>query len=60
MAPRSAARTAEQARHGGSGVIDEMIRERAYEISQSDDAGSAEENWERAVREIRAEAVAED
>jgi hypothetical protein len=33
-------------------VDDEMIARRAYEISQSDDAGTSEENWERATREL--------
>jgi len=42
----------ESAGNGGSGVIDEMIRQRAYEISQGPDAGSAEENWQRARAEL--------
>jgi hypothetical protein len=33
--------------------IQERIRQRAYELSQSDDAGSDEENWHRAEREVR-------
>jgi hypothetical protein len=33
---------------------DEIAR-RAYEISQGEDAGSADENWHRAERELRAE-----
>lgn len=33
----------------------EMIEQRAYEISQRDDAGSSEENWARAERELRGE-----
>jgi hypothetical protein len=39
----------------GSGVIAAMIRERAYEISQGPDAGTPEENWARAERELRGE-----
>jgi hypothetical protein len=39
--------------NGGTGVIDELIRQRAYEISQGEDAGSPEENWERAAQELR-------
>lgn len=34
------------------GVDEEAIRQRAYEISQGEDAGSAEENWARAEREL--------
>jgi hypothetical protein len=37
----------------GSAQHDEhAIRERAYEISLRDDAGSPEENWERAIGEL--------
>jgi hypothetical protein len=32
---------------------EQAIRRRAYEISQSEDAGTPEENWERAERELR-------
>jgi hypothetical protein len=32
---------------------EEAIRRRAYEISQSEHGGTAEENWERAEREVR-------
>jgi hypothetical protein len=39
----------------GSGVIADMIRQRAYEISQGPDAGTPEENWARAERELRGE-----
>jgi post-segregation antitoxin (ccd killing protein) len=35
--------------------LEERIRRRAYEISQSDESGSDEENWRRAEREIREE-----
>jgi hypothetical protein len=31
-----------------------MIERRAYEISQSEETGTPEENWERAEREVRA------
>jgi hypothetical protein len=34
-------------------VIDELIRQRACEISQGEDAGFPEENWERAPQELR-------
>jgi hypothetical protein len=36
----------------GTGVIDELLRQRAYEISLREDAGSPEENWDRAVQEL--------
>ena len=36
-------------------ITQEMIAERAYLISQSDRAGSDEENWLRAEQELRAE-----
>jgi hypothetical protein len=39
----------------GSGVIDEMIRQRAYEISQGPEAGTAEQNWARARAELYGE-----
>jgi hypothetical protein len=39
----------------GSGVIAEMIRQRAYEISQGPDGGTPEENWAQAERELRGE-----
>jgi hypothetical protein len=32
---------------------DEQIRRRAFEISQSEDAATPEENWHRAEREVR-------
>ena len=36
---------------------EEAVRRRAYEISQRDDAGSEQENWEeRAERELEREA----
>jgi hypothetical protein len=34
---------------------EEAIRMRAWEISQSPDAGPAEENWARAQAELRSE-----
>jgi hypothetical protein len=37
----------------GSGITDERIRERAYEISIREDAGTPEENWRRAEQELR-------
>ncbi len=36
-------------------VTRERIAERAHEISQSDQAGTDEENWLRAERELREE-----
>jgi hypothetical protein len=51
--------TEETEQGGGEGDLDEqnaeMIRKRAYEISQGPDAGSPEDNWSRAEREIRTE-----
>jgi len=35
-----------------------LIARRAFEISQIEVSGSAEENWHRAKRELREEAVA--
>ena len=35
-----------------SGDREERIRRRAYEISQQEDAGTPEENWQRAEREL--------
>jgi hypothetical protein len=41
---------------GGEGDMNlDAIRRRAWEISQGDQAGTAEENWLRAEREIRTE-----
>ena len=37
---------------GGDAEAEERIRERAYAISQGDDAGSDLENWLRAEREL--------
>ena len=37
-------------------VTHDQIARRAYEISQSANAGSPEENWYRAERELRARA----
>lgn len=34
----------------------DAIARRAYEISQSEGAGSEDENWQRAEQELRAEA----
>jgi Protein of unknown function (DUF2934) len=39
----------------GSGVIADMIRQRAYEISQSPEAGTPDENWAKAEKELRGE-----
>jgi hypothetical protein len=33
--------------------LEERIRRRAYEISQSDQSGTDEENWRRAEQEVR-------
>jgi hypothetical protein len=35
-----------------SRVDEEVLRQRAYEISQSDEGGSPEENWLRAENEL--------
>jgi hypothetical protein len=37
---------------------EEACRQRAYEISQSEDAGTPEENWIRAEEELRGAAPA--
>jgi hypothetical protein len=37
------------------GALEDAIRLRAYEISQSADADTPEQNWERAVRELAPE-----
>jgi hypothetical protein len=37
------------------GLHDDAVRRLAYEISQSQDAGTPEENWERAERELGSE-----
>lgn len=34
-------------------VTEELIRRRAYEISQGEDAGTPEENWRRAEQDVR-------
>lgn len=39
----------------GAQPDEEAIRDRAYEISQRPDAGSPEDNWDRAIAELRAE-----
>jgi Protein of unknown function (DUF2934) len=38
---------------GRQEIDEEAIRRRAYELSREDGAGSADENWERAERELR-------
>ncbi|MBA3567235.1 MAG: hypothetical protein H0W31_10350 [Actinobacteria bacterium] len=38
---------------GGDEISEEAIAARAHEISLGDDAGTAEENWQRAERELR-------
>jgi len=54
----------EDPREGGDPSLEpitrEMIAERAYLISQSDDAGTDEENWLRAERELREEHEPQD
>ena len=37
----------------GQEIDEEAIRRRAFELSQEEGAGSAEENWNRAERELR-------
>lgn len=44
---------AREAVQPASEITDETIAKRAYEISQSDDGSTPEENWERAERELR-------
>jgi hypothetical protein len=43
---------AEDEAEAGSPAVDEEIRRRAYEISQSEGSGTPEENWHRAEREV--------
>ena len=43
----------------GPRVTDAMIARRAFEISLTDDTGSAEENWLRAKQELCEEAARE-
>ena len=45
----------EEEERGGEQYVDivELIRRRAFEISQGPDAGTAEENWVRAEQELR-------
>ena len=43
----------DQGADGSSGGDrEEAIRRRAYEISRSEEAGTPEENWQRAEREV--------
>jgi hypothetical protein len=44
---------------GRAEVTREKIAERAYEISQSPESGSDEDNWFRAERELQREAGAD-
>jgi hypothetical protein len=47
----------ERARPRADEIGHETISQRAYEISQSDQTGTPEENWERAERELRERAA---
>ncbi len=38
---------------GRQEIDEEAVRHRAYELSKEEGAGTAEENWERAERELR-------
>ena len=49
MAGKEKGQVQETVTHGDA---DEEIRRRAYEISQSEDSGTPEENWHRAQREV--------
>jgi Protein of unknown function (DUF2934) len=42
-----------------SDAVTQLIRDRAYEISESEDSGTPEENWARAESELRAQDPAE-
>jgi hypothetical protein len=42
----------------GTKITEEKIRERAYEISQTPEGGTEEENWLRAEKELRGESRA--
>lgn len=43
----------EQNQQTSGGVDEDAIRRRAYELSQEEGAGSPEDNWARAERELR-------
>jgi hypothetical protein len=46
----------EEPKQAEGGLLDEdAVARRACEISQSDEAGTPEENWARAERELRGE-----
>ena len=45
--------TAARAFMAGEDDEDEAVRRRAYELSQAEDSGTAEENWLRAEEELR-------
>ena len=45
-------KTRRKAKESVEEVTHEMVARRAYEISQSDQAGTAEENWVRAEAEL--------
>lgn len=38
---------------GSREISEEVIAKRAYEISQTEEAGTSEENWARAEHELR-------
>lgn len=44
----------DRAAEGSREPSEEEIATRAYEISRGEDSGTAEENWERARRELSA------
>lgn len=49
--------SAAQPQDGTPMVSDEAIARRAYEISETEESGTSEENWQRAERELREQAV---
>jgi hypothetical protein len=57
--PRKRAATAEEEKvvDEAEREFEEACRQRAYEISQSEDAGTPEENWIRAEQEQRGSAA---
>jgi hypothetical protein len=59
-APMPAAEDAPTHGRGREPITRERIAERAYQISQSDQAGTDQENWLRAEEELREEHEAQE
>lgn len=54
-APDDEAETAEEGANGAQEVPYDVIAKRAYEIWESGEGGTAQENWERAATELGAD-----